>query len=561
MLESHVETRAFGQPTIAFVICMVAAAVTLLFAVLVAYVTMYDAPYWDLWQHVNRDTLLKDLFSRNNEHPVVTNRLMFWIDDALFSASSRFVQFVAFLSLASQIVLFAWLARIAGAKRALLIVAPVSTVFILYPFGFENTIWIFQVSMVCAFTSALGAFTLFAAYAQRRSLAALCCSLAFSTIAVLSFANGVLVPTIVAAMALWLKPKSSIPFVIITLLAWAWQLSAAPGAPSVITFETIGAVLEHFLIQLGSPVGWAAGYVHHLRISISNQDVAFLAGLLVMALSFAALAFICLRARRSPAMVAVAAVIVFSLATAALIAISRHAMGTEQALSSRYNINAALLYSALLIVALVAAQQFEGRARRWLAWGGTALTVPLLALALTSAVIFINLTGRYRGALEGTVSLVAGVRDEDRIGQLAFDIDLAERETAEFRKNRKWMFAAPITLRLGEKLSATDIAAPACAGASWTISDSGGAAGFRKVTGLLPRQSLSVGAKHVLITDASDAFIGYGHVPRRASDLNLFVQQDGAIIDWIGRIRPNTAPPYRAWLADDNTIRCALRQD
>ncbi|MDP3493307.1 MAG: hypothetical protein Q8R82_09330 [Hyphomonadaceae bacterium] len=560
MPESEAKRQFRSAPAIVSLgLIGIACLLTVLFAGLVAYVTMYDAPYWDLWQHVKRENLLSDLFTRNNEHPVVTNRLMFWIDDTLFGASSRFVQIASLLMLAGQVVLFAWLARMAGIKHAFLLVAPVSAVFIFYPFGFENTIWIFQVSMVLAFTSALGAFTCLAAHAQTENLWALGGSVIFSVLAVLSFANGVFVPTLAFAMALWLKPKSSIPLLIIAIAAWTWQLSAAGGGQGVsLAPDALGQIAIHFFAQLGAPFGWAAGYAGHVGIQINNQHVAITVGVLAAVLSGLALVFVGLRARRNPAAVATMAVILFALVTAALVALSRFTHGLEQALSSRYNINVALLYSALLIVALIAVSQACEKTRNWLVWTGPVLTTPLLVIALSSAVIFVNLTGRYRGALEGTVALVAGVHDTDRIGQLSFNVEMAERETAEFRKNRKWMFAAPITLRVGEKLTAEETNTTACMGTSWIVSKVNEAEGFRAVEGKLPRQQLSVGAIHVLITDASGTVSGYGRIPRRASDLNPFAQQDGAIIDWIGRIRPNTSAPYRAWLADDRAIRCAL---
>lgn len=62
----------------------------------------------------------------------------------------------------------------------------------------------------------------------------------------------------------------------------------------------------------------------------------------------------------------------------------------------------------------------------------------------------------------------------------------------------------------------------------------------------------------MLITDAYRTIAGYGLAPRRASDLNPLVQRDGAPIDWLGRIRANVAPPFKAWLADGQNVRCAL---
>src|SRR5262249_6831505 len=149
------------------------------------------------------------------------------------------------------------------------------------------------------------------------------------------------------AMALWLSPRSAIPFALIAVLAWAWQLTAAPGpAAGGLSTGSIGPIILHFLTQLGAPIGWAAGYLPKLGAPpINNLHVALQAGIVAAILAGLALVFLAARARKSPAAFALAAIILFALATAALVALSRHAMGVEQALSSRYNVNVALLYS------------------------------------------------------------------------------------------------------------------------------------------------------------------------------------------------------------------------
>lgn len=538
----------------------VAAILTLVFAVLVAYVAMYDAPFWDMWQHVNRDTLLKDLFVRHNEHPVAIDRLLFWIDDALFSASSRFVQIVAHIGLAAQVVLFVWLAKLAGVARPILAVGPVAAVFVFYPFGFENTIWIFQVMVVLAFTCALGAFVCFAAYVQQGSRSGLVGSIVLSIIPVLSFANGVFVPTFLVAMALWLRRSAVLPFVLIAIAAWAWQLaSPIMGGGKAFSLESLGGIIAHFLTQLGAPVGFAAGYASRIGMPVvNNVHIALQAGVVVAILSGLALASIWMRARRNPAAIATAATLLFALATAALIAVSRHTAGVEQALSSRYNLNAALIYVTVLIVALMAAGATDARTRGRVGWVAPVLSGLLVILSATSVLIFKDLGGRYRAALEGTTALVAGAPDPGSIGQLSFDMSMAQREAEEFRKHRTWMFVAPMTLRVGKRLTEQEVATPACTKAKTTISDPDPHWNFRKAKGTLLRQQASAGAAHVLITDGNGTVSGYGRVPRRASDLNPFVQQDGSVIDWVGRIRPDSTPPYIAWLADDRAIRCRL---
>ena len=55
MLEFEAKSRFPSPPVIAGLgLAGIAALLTVLFAGLVAYVAMYDAPYWDLWQHINQ---------------------------------------------------------------------------------------------------------------------------------------------------------------------------------------------------------------------------------------------------------------------------------------------------------------------------------------------------------------------------------------------------------------------------------------------------------------------------------------------------------------------------
>jgi hypothetical protein len=535
----------------------VAAAITLLFAAAIAYVAIYDAPYWDLWQHINLEDVPNSLFDRNNEHPIVTGRLLFWLDEVLFSGTSRFVQAVSLVLLAVQVAAFVWLARMVGVNRQLLVVGAVSTVLVFYTFGFENTIWIFQAPMVLAFTSAVGGFVCFASFALHGSRVSLAGSIVFSILSILSFANGVLVPTMLGATAAWLRrPKAAIVFGAIALLAWIWQFGAGGGDVR----EAPGLVIgHHFLAQLGGPIGWAWGYLWKLGgPSVDSMFAATIAGTIALLLALLALAYVALKRRRDPAALAAAAIIMFSLATAALVTLARSHMGPEQAMSSRYNINAAILYSAVFVLLLASLPEWPAALRRALVWVGPVLGIALLIMSATTAPMLQDLAGRYRAGLAGAVSLVAGARDEAAVGQLYFNHDFAVEQTAVFRRKGTWMFADPIARRMGEMLSGEERSAPPCAGSSWTVTTPDEGHQYRQADGRLARQTLSSGAFHVLIADPSGLIVGYGRVPRRASDLNPFARNDGRPIDWIGRVRPSQELPLTAWLGDGSKVRCAL---
>jgi hypothetical protein len=544
---------------VSYSLVVVAAGMTLMYAALIAYVAMYDAPYWDLWQHVDRNTMLTDLFARNNEHPVVTSRLLFFADSYLFSSTSRFVQLVSLIELAVLVGLFVWLARMLQLARPILTVGAVSAVFVFYPFGFENTIWIFQVSLVLAFTSAVGGFVCFASYAASGSRLSALGSVLFSILAVLSFANGILVPTMLAPLAVWLRrPRAATAFAAIAAGGWIWQLSSyAPR--DALSLEGVPMVASHYLAQLGAPIGWASGYLPRIGLpAVHNVSVAMFAGFVVLLLAVAALAYVAVKRRRDPAALAAAAIILFALTTSALVALGRYQMGAEQALSSRYNANAAILYLAILVTLMAGLAEAPAAIKTAAARASPVFAAGLVLLAVTSAPMLQDLAGRYRAGLAGLTALVAGARDEQSVGQLAFNYDMAVRETADFRRTNTWMFAYPTARRMGETLSQEEIRVPVCAGSSWRISAPEEEYSFRQADGLFARRSKSYGASHVLITDRSGLIVGYGRVPRRASDLNPFAKNDGRPVDWMGRVGANQQLPLFAWIADDRRVRCAL---
>jgi hypothetical protein len=232
-------------------------------------------------------------------------------------------------------------------------------------------------------------------------------------------------------------------------------------------------------------------------------------------------------------------------------------MGPEQALSSRYNINAAILYSAVFVVLLASLSEWPAAFRKALVWLAPVFAFLLLIMSATGAPMLQDLAGRYRAGLAGAVSLVAGVRDETAVGQLYFNYDFAVEQTAIFRRKNTWMFADPIARRMGKELDDEERSAPPCAGSSWTVFTPDGAF-YRQADGRLARQTLSSGASHVIITAPSGLIVGYGRVPRRAADLNPFAQNDGRPIDWIGRVGLTPETPLSAWLGDSNRVRCAL---
>lgn len=538
-------------------IAALAALVSALFAGLIAYVDFYDAPYWDHWYHIDRDRLLADWMARNNEHPMVIDRIFFWLDDGLFDSRGRFLQFVSLALMAVQVATFAWLARAAGLKAWP--VAAACFVFVFAAFGFEVLIWVFELSLVAAFTCAVGAMALLAHHKRSGSRVTLALSFLVAWLGVLSLANGLLIPPLLGVMA-WLlgMRRTAIGFAVMALAGFAAHFSVGSSASAAAALGHPMEVAAHMLAQLGGPVGYTFGYLQKLGIRIPMEAGAVAAGVLVLAASVVALAFVVMRKRADAVFLALAGVILFALGTAGLTALGRYDMGVVQALSSRYNVNAALLYCAVLIVLIAGAGEAPERWRKLATWAAPVAALWLLVSAMTGYYILADLAGRHRAAVSGLTALVTGVRDDAAIGQLAFDPNVAERETAKMKAAGKWMFADAAALRIGGALTAEEAALAPCGTSAWSERMPHAKDGYRVAAGTFARTKEAGRDRHVLIVDAAGVIVGYGRAPRRPSDLNPLAGGDGQMIDWSGHIRAGAQPPFSAWLSGPETVRCGL---
>ncbi len=546
------------RPSLALValgLALLAALIAAVFAVLIAYVDFYDAPFWDHWYHVDRNTLLSSLFARNNEHPVIVDHLFFWLDDRLFSSRGRFLQLIMLAMLAAQVACFGWLAAMAGLRRPWATGCAIATVFVFAAFGFEVLIWIFELSLVMAFTCAVAGPVLFAGHVRRGSRPMLAGAFAVAVLGVLSLANGVLIPTLLAPMAFLLKRRrAAIGFGVLAVLAWAWQLSSGGGAKPM-WFAHPVEVIGHFLVQLGAPAGFVLGYTHKVGIAIPADVAALLEGFGAVVIAAGLLAWIWLRKRGDAAMLALAGVMLFSLATAGLTALGRFDMGLQQAMSSRYNTNAALLYSAIAIGALAFTRELPESWRRYAGWFAPAAALGLIAMAGTGLFISRDLAGRHREAIAGLTALVASVPDRAAVSHLAFEPERAGYEADKFRIARTWMFADEAPRRVGSMLTPAERAVVPCEKSVW-VSEAPYPS-YSVARGTFARSAESAGGKHVLIADPTGLVVGYGRVARRASDLNPLAGADGQPVDWSGHVRASDQP-LSAWLFEGTSVRCAL---
>jgi hypothetical protein len=543
----------------AILLAAAAATISTALAVVIAYVAFYDATFWDFWVFIDGQRLLDNLFTeRLNEHPFIPGRVVFWIDHHLFDARGRLPQLVTILLMISHIPCLVWLAARAGIQRPVLTVAPAATALILGAWGFENLILQVQPAFMASFTFSAWACAFYTRHVETGSRFLLAASLACIAISVSSLGNGAFAPATLAIIALLLRrPASAAVFGVVAALAFVWLFSGSTGAGSF-TFSSIPAILHHLVVQLGAPFGGAMGYLYKIGgpvISGLPASTAF--GTVIMLVAVMAVLYAVLLRRTKPAILGLAGIIIFCGLSAGATALGRHGFGIEQAMSSRYHAYATLIVLSILVIGVEAAMSATRPVKRTLAALSPFAGLFVLVVAATSIPQQADLSGRYRAALAGRTALVAGAPDPSAIGQLAWDMDMAQKGAAHQLETQTAMFADASARRMESRLTADEMQAGACESSEWQVSTMADT-GFRTTTGRMARRAAIANARHVLIAEDSGLIVGYGLVPRRPTDLNPLARDDGRLLDWTGHIRAGAQGPYTAWLADSSNVLCAM---
>jgi hypothetical protein len=527
-----------------------------------AWVAFLDSPFADHWRWITRIGTLDDVFLRNYDHPIVLGRIAFWLDWRLFDARGRFLEILTLATLAAQAPAFVWLARQASAPMPWRVIGPATTALALAVNGWENVVNPFMLTYVPAWTLALWAFAAFASYARAPKAWMLALCLVAMLAATMTTASGVFVPTLLAIMALTLgRFRLTLVFVVAATAAWIWQTTATSDSHGFawVSLSAAPAILRYFITLLGAPATRTWSPVAGFQGDI---NIAFAVGLIILVLSSAALLWVALRARKEPALLALGGVITLALLTAAVTAAGRFILGIEYAITSRYYVNEAVLWAALLVVLICMGQRMAAKhppLRLPLDITAPVAALLLVALAVSGVQMLRMLFTYHRTFQLGVSAFVAGVDDDEARRQvLGWETkELGYEGAALLRQQGKWLFADPVTRRVGERLSADETSAATCGTGAWTISQPH-PGGFRVAGGSFARHALSAGAPHILIADASGVVIGYGRIPRRPSDLNPLARNDGRVVDWQGYVRPEASGPLQAWVSDASYIRCAL---
>ena len=335
-------------------------------------------------QHLYAGTIsLDDLWQQHNEHRNVFP--IFWML-VLAGLSDWNVHLEIATNVALGTGMFLIYARYLatawkGRGGAPLWVLPVVSLLLFSPFQWENWLWGWQITFM------MGAFTMFAGLyvlaGSDRSTLRFAAAVAIGFVTTYSFASGmvywVVGPIAIALGAREQRRGRAVAWAIVgglTLASYFYQYKAPAGHGMAANFSSAAAILHlivYFFKYVGAPV---AAY---------KSVLAALAGVGIT-VAFAALA-IGLRARwREPAILFPLLVGLLVLGIAAMSALGRAFLGTNQALASRYGTTSGHLWCAAVLLAVewLRRPAEAAAAARRSAWQPATIAVTIALVASTT---------------------------------------------------------------------------------------------------------------------------------------------------------------------------------
>ena len=508
----------------------VAAIGTVAFTLATVYRLHVPLPYWDEWytiidfrQFDEGRYGIADLAAQHNEHRLLFPRLFFFADELGFGLSGLLNASVTLLlQSANAAILLALMARLVArpAHRALLAGFVLLMLFTLrQEQNFSNG---FQLQFVGVFTAALlGGMAYVAGLARlaagwRRgsvhfALSALCCFVATYTMA-----NGVMAGFVLAVMAALLRAPWRVPAItalLALLLAALFFHGHRPGEDSLPLSHALAhplPYLHYVTAYLGNP----------LAIGIRSTQTLGTVGL---GLAAAAAWRVATGRTRDAASLSLLAFAGFILASAGATGYGRIALGTVQALDSRYATPSLLFWCAILLFWFpVAVGPSRHRA--------PAAALGVLMALLTGAALdaeahaWPQLAARSAALRNVSDSLLAGLYDADRAGTYE---NTSPEEVALYapflRSHRLAAFADPDAAALGRPLATLGRTSPpgACDGTVEAHADSALGAGGVRLSGTARDGGTRRAPHRIVVTDAAGTVVGFGSasLPGRSSRL------------------------------------------
>jgi hypothetical protein len=466
-------------------------------------------PYWDQWGSLvsGRSLSWSWLIAQHNEHRIFFPRLIFWLDRWL-AAETNIVDFVAnVLIQAALAALLFWLALKDSAANLVtsmrIWAAGLCLAMLFWSAQYENFLWGFQVQFFGVVLLAAAAFAT-VAEGPATSLGAGAAAL-LAGAAAYTLSSGVLVPGLALILGVWVRrPRWYIAILLISAIGWPASYLWGYVTPSnhsdpASLFTHFGAVVFHFLVQLGGPffrAFRALGDQQNLDLAAvfgAAGIVVFLAGLLLRVVGPARLS------HKALGMLGI-----YVLGATFLAAVGRVQFGAAQALSSRYSTPAIAFWISTLFL-----------------WFGASANRPRLRLATVLASLLLVIAAALserQFAAEGiewtmgrklaTPALLAGVADSNLLNLVPDARQVLENRPL-LLSSRTSVFAEDWTRLMGANFAEHFTADARCSGSFQHVEPADVRSGW-SAAGTAWREGSSEPLRRIVLVNVGGQIVGYG---------------------------------------------------
>jgi hypothetical protein len=321
--------------------------------VFLALYLIYYSPgilYYDSWLFVplaisafDHNLLLSDLMGRQNWHVSIVTPILVVLNVFFFNFDLRFFIFIAFAIQVLNLILFKrGISR--NSSNAWIILFVITTAWLSLR-NWENLLAPWAINGPIVTLCIVGGALFLERQKKIYDLAALCLAL----IGFLTFSNGILILPILALYAYALgRIKSAFVFLAFTFLIVLAHLFFVSGdqVTGLVSINVVHATLRFFAV-IAQPFSFSSAIISGSRPPEKLElELLIFAGFAFFILVFLILFIfrVHIKKQRLPVML-----IIFSLSSCLLIAVMRGNLAVEQALSSRYYINAILTPIGLII--------------------------------------------------------------------------------------------------------------------------------------------------------------------------------------------------------------------
>ena len=512
-------------------------------------------PFWDQWfslvsgQSLSWSWLVK----QHNEHRIFLPRLIFWLDRWL-AAETNIVDLVANVLIQAALAgLLLWLAlKDSAASLATRIwAAGLCLALLFWAAQYENFLWGFQVQFFGVVLLAAAAFAT-VAEGPASSFGAGAAAL-LSGAAAYTLSSGVLVPGLALILGVWVgRPRWYLVVLLISAIGWpasylwGYQTPSYHSDPARI-FSHFGAVVFHFLVQLGGPFFRAFGAQHSLVLAAvfgATGIVVFLAGLLLLVVRPA-----------RPSYKALAMLAGYVLGAALLVAAGRVRFGAAQALASRYSTPIIAFWISTLFI-----------------WFGASAERPRLRLAAVLASLLLAIPAALserQFAAEGaewtmgrklaTPALLAGVADSS-LRNLYPDTERVLENRSLLLSQRTSVFAEDWTRLMGANFAEHFKADARCSGSFQHTEPADDASSGWSAAGTAWREGSSEPLRRIVLVNEGGQIVGYGVGGFDASSIGETPndRETERPVWWIGDFVPAEPKKVRAYAVDGGGHACLV---